>query len=421
MNPALRTLLILALAHLSLSTLGGCAVVDQYGSRATEYNEQTTASKNSIVLLNILRAAYREPLQFTDVTTVTGTASAQGSLSADIPVRIGGTGFTAPNLMILNPSATVTGGPNFSVANLSTQEFYRGLQSSIDTQVIDTYVASGVSLNLLLPLLISEIKLEEQDKVRILRNTGSTYESYVDFRKVIAELVGKGFYIETTPTDEEIGPTLTRDEASNPKLLAALAQASSDSSVTLKKKDGALRSPQFVLTKPSKTPIFCFRHPGKTYRDQDYIELPKQKGIQTILLRFPGVSPLAIRMLPCGTEGKSLVNARFTLRSVEQIFLFLGELVRTELSLNGDEPGLLLVNSNYDPRNPVPQHLFRVEQRMPVDGEISANFHGVPYTVAADPSGANASSQVLAILTDLLALQSSAKSLPAPNVIAVAP
>jgi hypothetical protein len=283
MNPALRTLLILALAHLSLSTLGGCAVVDQYGSRATEYNEQTTASKNSIVLLNILRAAYREPLQFTDVTTVTGTASAQGSLSADIPVPIGGAGFTTPNLMILNPSATVAGGPNFSVANLSTQEFYRGLQSSIDTQVIETYVASGVSLNLLLPLLISEIKLEEPDKVRILRNTGSTFESYVDFRRVIAELVRKGFYIETKPTDEDIGPTLTRDEATDPKLLAALAQAGSDSSVTLKKKvlpDGALRSPQFVLSKPSKTPIFCFRHPGKTYRDQDYIELPRQKGIQ---------------------------------------------------------------------------------------------------------------------------------------------
>jgi hypothetical protein len=56
-----------------------------------------------------------------------------------------------------------------------------------------------------------------------------------------------------------------------------------------------------------------------------------------------------------------------------------------------------------------------------MNGEISANFHGTTYTVAADPSGADASSQVLAILTDLLALQSSAKSLPAPDVIAIAP
>src|SRR5262245_22044941 len=109
-------------------------------------------------------------------------------------------------------------------------------------------------------------------------------------------------------------------------------------------------------------------------------------------------------MQPCGTEGKSYGNATITLRSVEQIFLFLGEIVRTELSLNGGEPSPLIVNpTDYDPKNPVPEYLFRVEQRMPVNGEIWANFHGVPYTIAADPSGANASSQVLAILTDLVA------------------
>jgi hypothetical protein len=412
-NPICRTLSIFALAPLSLSILGGCAVVDQYGSRTIEYNEQTAAARNALVLLNILRAAYREPLQFTELSTVTGTAAAQGALSADIPVRIGGTSFTSPNLLHLNPSATVSGGPNFSVANLSTQEFYRGLQSSIDTQVIDTYVAAGVSLNLLLPLVISEIKLEEPDKDRILRNTGSTDESYRDFRRVIAELINKGFYIETKPSDEDVGPVLTRDEASDPRLLAALARAGSDSSLTLKK-----TSSQFVLIKPSKRPSFCFRQQGPHYPDQDYIELPKQTGIQTITLRFPGVPLLTVRMQPCGKEGKSYVNATFTLRSVEQIFLFLGEIVRTELSLGG-EPSPLLVPS--DPKNPVPEYLFRVEQRMPVNGEISANFHGVPFTVAADPSGVNASSQVLAILTDLLALQSSAKSLPAPNVIAVAP
>lgn len=418
MKPTGRTPLFLAPALISLSILGGCAVVDQYGSRAIEYNEQTAAAKNSIVLLNILRAAYREPLQFTEISTVTGTASAQGSLSADIPLLIGGTNALTPQLLNLNPSATVSGGPNFSVANLSTQEFYRGLQSSIDTQVIDTYVASGVSLNLLLPLLISEIKMDETDKVRILRNTGATENSYTDFRSVIAELVSKGFYIETKPSDEDAGPSLTRDEAKDPRLLAALVQAGDMSSLSLKEKN---RSSRFVLSKPGKTPSFCFRHQGQRYEDIDYIELPKEKRIQTISLQFPGVPLLTIRMQPCGASGKAFVNATFTLRSVEQIFLYLGEIVRTELS-QGGAPSPLVVNpKDIDPKNPVPEYLFRVEQRLPLNGEISANFHGATYTVAVDTTGTDASSQVLAILTDLLALQSSAKSLPAPNVIAVAP
>jgi hypothetical protein len=38
-----------------------------------------------------------------------------------------------------------------------------------------------------------------------------------------------------------------------------------------------------------------------------------------------------------------------------------------------------------------------------------------------DPSGEDASTQVVQLLSDLLAIQSNAKDLPAPNVIAVVP
>ena len=88
-------------AAMGLIPLGGCAIVDQYGSRAIEYNDQAAASKSSTILLNIMRAAYREPLQFTDLSTVTGLASAQGSLNASIPARIGGH-FTTANAMELH-------------------------------------------------------------------------------------------------------------------------------------------------------------------------------------------------------------------------------------------------------------------------------------------------------------------------------
>jgi hypothetical protein len=43
----------------------------------------------------------------------------------------------------LNPSASVSGGPNFSVANLNTQEFYQGIQSPISAQVVANYAAAG--------------------------------------------------------------------------------------------------------------------------------------------------------------------------------------------------------------------------------------------------------------------------------------
>jgi len=283
-KPICRMPLILALALISLSILGGCAVVDQYSSRAIEYNEQTAASKNSIVSLNILRAAYREPLQFTEVTTVTGTAAAQGGLSADIPLRVGGTSFTTPQILTLNPSASVSGGPNFSVANLNTQEFYQGIQSPISAQVVANYAAAGVSLNLLLPLVIADITLEEADQISVHRNTGSSEASFTGFRMVTNQLVKKGLGVSVTEEEPEwIGPVLTKKEASDPKLLSGLAQAMttgespiSFQGVTLS--NGAISDSQFRLGKSiTKKATLCFRTKNIPFNDRepDYEESKK--------------------------------------------------------------------------------------------------------------------------------------------------
>jgi hypothetical protein len=436
-KPICRASLILAFTHLSLVAVGGCAVVDQYGARAIEYNEQTAASKSSTILLNILRAAYREPLQFTDVTTVTGTASAQGGVNATIPLRIGGTSFTAPQILELNPSASVSGGPNFSVANLSTQEFYQGLQSPIPAQAVANYAAAGVPLNLLLPLLISDITLEERDQISVLHNTGTSAGSVLGFRKVTKQLVRHG--LGWTVREEEpdwLSPELTKKEAADPRLLSGLAQAAAkdDSALTLKPvnaSNGISQVQQYRLGRSAtKKATLCFRNRTFRYKaeEPDYEETKKSDLFKPIELDFPGRRPIQIpASMFCDAAPKSGASAAskhqkssVTLRSVEQVFLFLGEVVRTELGLN-DGVTVDLRDFDHYADNTVPLYLFQVEQRMPMKGEISANFHGTTYTVAADPSGADASSQVLAILTDLLALQSSAKSLPAPNVIAIAP
>ena len=439
MKPICRAPLSIALAHLSLFILGGCAVVDQYSSRAIEYNEQTAASKNSLILLNILRAAYREPLQFTDISTVTGTASAQGSLSADIPLRIGGTHFVTPQILSLNPSAAVSGGPNFSVANLSTQEFYQGLQAPVSAQVVANYAPAGVSPQVLLPLLVSEITFDEPNQVSVLRNTGSTAASIMGFRDFTKQLLKRGLSVAVTDAEPEwIGPVLSAKEASDTKLLAGLAQAMSASDSPLsfqavKSPEGAAGDGKFRLGKAySKKATLCFRNKEFPLKEKepDYEVSNKNINFHANVLQIPGRKDIEIpKNMYCGvlkseTElaSKRSVSRKsgVTLRSVEQIFLFLGDVVRIELGLNDGIETDLHDSDNSIDKN-IPLYLFKVEQRLPANGEISANFRGIFYTVATDPSGADASSQVVAILSDLMALESSAKSLPAPNVIAVAP
>ena len=59
--------------------LAGCAAVDSFSSRATTYNQQAETIKESQLMLNVMRSAYREPLQFSDFTQVTGQATVSGT------------------------------------------------------------------------------------------------------------------------------------------------------------------------------------------------------------------------------------------------------------------------------------------------------------------------------------------------------
>ena len=54
--------------------LTACAVVDQYSGRAVVYNLQAEQAQEQALLLNVVRASLRRPMQFTGLQSITGTA-----------------------------------------------------------------------------------------------------------------------------------------------------------------------------------------------------------------------------------------------------------------------------------------------------------------------------------------------------------
>jgi hypothetical protein len=310
-----------------------------------------------------------------------------------------------------------------------------GLQSAIKTETLAYYYTNGVNPKVLLPLVISEMDVDnKQTNTRaILRPTGSA-RSYGVFVSAIEGLVHYGLTVgQIDKPEENFGPVLNEREAKDPKLLSALVQtmsaASGGSPISMKDLNKTKHGePKFQLTKPGgKSLDFCFldrtNGRGDIASSADAYMVSKLHSGAAERLPLPlaygegkPLPPLSLLIdrNSCLSKEKPIMNINFKTRSVEGIFAFLGELVRTELGL--DSPPDPLFNPNGKP-----SYLFRVEQRPPSDGEISATIHGSSYVITPDPSGDDASTQVVQLLSDLLALQSNAKDLPAPNVIAVIP
>jgi hypothetical protein len=117
---------------LLVTSLFSCVVVDNFAHRSVDYNLQAENSKNKNFLLNVVRSAYRKPLQFTDLTTLTGQATA--SVTGVFTLPFAANHAAATRVSSFSPGATVSGGPNFTVAVLNTKEFYQGILTPLPSK-----------------------------------------------------------------------------------------------------------------------------------------------------------------------------------------------------------------------------------------------------------------------------------------------
>jgi hypothetical protein len=471
----IRNAVFFSAAALLGAGVGGCTLVDQFGGRASDYNFQTANARNATILGNIVRAAYSLPLEFTDVTTLAGTASAGATMSATVPVPTNHAGAIAAQSVGLMPSGTASASNTVNVANLATQEFYQGLQTPLTMQQVAYYLTmrfGGLSPSELLPLLISDIELRSPDgKTATLYNSADDPVAFNRFYSALNALISLGLTVEqvTKKAATTVGPELTATEASDPRLLASIVSAAAGGSSGSSSNSGSsgsgggstpgnsnngLTLVQLKKTGPDNKPMFqfqkggvggsgnyrfCFAHVDpQRYSDVNFtIRSQPIANTMTIPLGKAYRKPLPTFTVTigskyyCGAESPPLGSTTgkqnaaegisITTRSLEGIFQYLGEIVRTELGIANGQPTSLAIPRNQEEADRGQGfHLFRLYRRAPSLAEPWVLYDGHVYTIAVDPSGqADASSRVLQLVSDLLALQSSAKALPAPNLIAI--
>lgn len=448
------------LAILLLCTVTGCAGVDRFSDRALTYNGQAEIIKEQDFLLNIMRAAYREPLQFSDFTQVTGQASVSGTAAFSLPISV--FPVTAPRSDIASPSATISGNQSFTIVNLNTQDFYEGILSPIPLNIIDYYMQSDYPKALVLTLFVQRIVLQPQGggPPRVYANS-YIGDDYAKFEAVLQAAIDLGLTTETVNEIRPIGPPMTAGQLPELRYLTALGTTGTKLKTyqfaSSKARDPLLTKPEAAAFKAqhineyyrliSVAPHvhFCFQTDGTGPISGAPLQAANvtltaagvlRPGLALTGIKIPSASVCggadeapadgdasdsAARMVEFDVNDSSGSKARhfeiaITTRSVESIMYYLGEWTRAELHLDPEaaaSPPIVQTDRGAD-------ILFQVGPDCPPGGNtVSMTYNGKNDCMLLDPSGADRSGQVMEIVSQLFALNNSAKDLPASSLISV--
>jgi len=262
------------------SVIVGCSFPsDYFGNRAVEYNREAEDATLSAMLLNIIRASQRRPMQFTGLQSVTGSSSTSGTIGgADqklhntpfvIPQATGSTFISKALTASGNASASISGGPTFTVPVLDTQEFYQGILQPVPLNVIDFFLEEGFPPELLADLFILSIEVTRIDdqgdcEQFIFKNNVSSDLAFGQFQAMIDYLVASGFVAERVSKSTSYGPPVpvprAADAARAVDAYAHAAQAGLDF-----KKDR--KTGKYTLEKKSSELRTCFAYKGGAYPD----------------------------------------------------------------------------------------------------------------------------------------------------------
>jgi hypothetical protein len=441
--------------------LAACAIVDQYSGRAVTYNLQAEQAQEQTLLLNVVRASLRRPMQFTGLQSISGTASANGTIggtgtaTSQRPlVSLFGLPITGASTIIsniaaggINGSAGMSGGPTFSVPVLDTQEFYQGFLNPISGQLFDLYFQFGYPRDVLFNLMIEKMiikRLDGECRVEIhtpqcemtIRNYAPEDVSLRLFQTMLGYLIRLG--LSTEPIVE------VKAKASSDKAAAADKPAAPEA-----KQFGFCFAPRDALDyRLINRHVLC-GHPAAALElnssaigrkaiitgvpiPKDLIEDLYAEAIEPRLSgefkdeRADGYR--AIRAF-----GGKNVSVSFNTRSIEGILYYLGEVVRRSAHPEGGQsPDPVQVRVG-PPQNPFPRracpyegtidgyrctNLFVLEEGGTDLGGISVEYAGTRYTISSDTRG-SWTMPVFDIVKQLQAVNTSAKNLPASNLISV--
>jgi hypothetical protein len=336
--------------------LSGCASMQTPMTEfATDYNRVIADTSNEMILLNIVRARLGEPTHYSALSSVSGNLSIGASAAADLSGIIDDIDADA------GVGMSVRSSPSFQIVPLNTSDFATGILRPVEPNVVALFLSQGWNENLLAALLVESVTCGGITYYNDLRQPGDRNASrlYLDAEQAF----GLGF--ETADGGGGNDPVISLDAEQAESLGMILENLGDDYRVTVREGED-----------------------GKAIFDV------YERSEQTLNITLSGSS----RLTGCSVAALSPDN--YELRSVEGVIYYLGEILRS---------------GNGELRAPTGDIIFRVVNGAPAGGHmIHVSHNRQSYYVERSNSGErprNRSSQVISLITQLIALQTASDAL----------
>lgn len=388
--------------------LAGCdALVDRIAPRAATYNAEAHNSQMSGVLLNVVRASQRHPLEFTAIVNATGGAQASGNLGLGVT----SVGLTVPfavdavRTYSAAPNVSYQANQNFVVQILDSQEFVSGILKPLDMKTIDYYLQQGFPRGVMLYLIIDRIEVVD-DKGKVVRSIDNYpgITQFSEFGEVVDGFIADNLKTETVTDIVDLGPPIPANDIKNADLQMRIDQAG-----ILLERDA---KGDYRLRKRVNSVRFCYE--GSDGPDRCSASQEERQRPRNVAVAKDGAPAAEAKSFLLAPKQQQFARYQYRIfpRSTEAIIYYLGEVIRYQ---NADPSGKSLVRVPVGRRGDS-EPLFVLSPSGVSDPLATITYRGTSYSA---PAQGTRTAQVVNIVRQLISLNRSAKDIPTTNVLTV--
>lgn len=400
-----------------LNALAGCSspMAPDFSEMSAKYANILEQYQINMIFQNILRSSENRPVSFLDMPNINGSGSitvnpyASGFFSGGIipynaaylPIS-GGLNSITPGV-----SLSVGNSFNFTQSSLDNAVFWKGYLNELPIENVKYFEHNHIPKEVLLSLVVDEIEITKPNGDSLTLINNPLRPDHADFQKHLYKLISYGLGAYVVDTSQKIGPPLSVAHLKSTFGENAF-EAMKESGIVLQKIGGPseLKFQPIMVSKKYKLCI-------NTNKYENFVRQEYGDGIFC-------QETLAQEINKPSAEKKSQPKLNIRIRSTNNIFEYLGQVVKAQLA---EKPYMVTLpptattfNSSTSKSNEYALFVVNKNQSTP---RPFSNIEGLDGNLYSIPSENNGYSPLaIKLLSQFMSLQKIPGSIPAsPSVL----